>query len=335
MNHQHQEGRSAELAALRADIAAFLTYLLRETGASINTHISYSAALNCFASWYVTGAMANYLRPTLKEFREFLVFLVDVKGLAPSSIASRLGALTSFYRYLALEERVDSEAVFRLESLDRPAMEKRLPVTITPAEAENLIAAVRAGQSVYHGRDRAVLETLYGTGCRASELCNMEMRNLHLDERSVLIDGKRKKQRMGLLGESAHRAITDYVTNHRPKLVKRKPVAPWLFVSNRGGKLSRFLIWLIVKRYAVRAGITKRISPHVLRHAFASHLLQGGASIREIQELLGHESIITTQRYTHVDPTQLKALHRKYHPRGGGDLRLYDPSADEEQRKAA
>jgi integrase/recombinase XerD len=167
----------------------------------------------------------------------------------------------------------------------------------------------------YFRRDRAVLELLYATGCRASEVSNLKLADLHLNERYCLAHGKGSKDRLTPLGTAAVTAIREYLATERTKLGEGRGNPPWLLLSRGGKRLRREAIWLLVKRYVRRIGANPDISPHTLRHSFATHLLAGGADLRQVQELLGHASIATTQIYTHVDQTRLKKVHRQFHPR--------------------
>jgi integrase/recombinase XerD len=164
-------------------------------------------------------------------------------------------------------------------------------------------------------RDRALLELLYATGCRASEVSNLKLADLHLNERYCLAHGKGSKDRLTPLGSAAIAALRDYLATERPKLAKGRGDSPWVLLSRGGKRLRREAIWELVKRYVRRIGANPDISPHTLRHSFATHLLAGGADLRQVQELLGHASIATTQIYTHVDQTRLKRVHRQFHPR--------------------
>jgi integrase/recombinase XerD len=169
----------------------------------------------------------------------------------------------------------------------------------------------------YYPRDRAILETLYATGCRVSEVANLKMEDLYLDSAFCKCFGKGNKQRIVPLGRPALNALRAYLENLRPRLVRTAPDAPWVFVSRGGKGLTREMLWILVRKYAKRAGLTGKVSPHTLRHSFATHLLAGGADLRTVQELLGHANIRTTQQYTHIDRDRLRAIHRQFHPRGG------------------
>ncbi len=214
-----------------------------------------------------------------------------------------------FYRFLRLEERVQTTTV---DLLSTPALWERIPQVLSPEAVERLLHDPQPGDR-FCLRDRAILETLYATGCRASEVVGLRLNELHLDSAFLKCTGKGSKQRIVPLGRPALAALRTYLGEVRPGLVHGE--APWVFVSRGGKKLSREMLWVIVKKYVRRLGLNARVSPHTLRHSFATHLLSGGADLRAVQELLGHASIQTTQHYTHVDRDRLKAIHRQFHPR--------------------
>ena len=168
----------------------------------------------------------------------------------------------------------------------------------------------------FYARDKALLETMYATGCRASEISGLRVEDLHLDERYLLCHGKGSKQRLVPINREAITAIQEYMSEQRPKLLaQRQDEPPWVFLSRSGRRLRREAIWELVKKYALICGAPASISPHTMRHSFATHLLAGGADLRQVQEMLGHASIATTQIYTHVDQTRLKRVHHRFHPR--------------------
>jgi integrase/recombinase XerD len=180
---------------------------------------------------------------------------------------------------------------------------------------EKLLAAPQP-QERFYLRDRALLETLYATGSRASEVVGLKLADVFLDSAFCKCVGKGSKQRVVPLGKPAIAALQAYLTTLRPRLIKASPDAAHVFVSRGGRALTREMLWHLVKKYALRAGLNRKVSPHTLRHSFATHLLAGGSDLRTVQELLGHASIRTTQHYTHVDRDRLRAIHRKFHPRG-------------------
>jgi integrase/recombinase XerD len=217
-----------------------------------------------------------------------------------------------FFRYLQLEGHlVDNQA----ELLTAQKLWQRVPHVLSAEQVDRMIAAPRRSDPHWR-RDRALLEMLYATGCRVSEISHLPLRDLHVAERMARCRGKGDKQRVVPLGVRAVAAVETYLGEERgPLAARRTPTPPWLFLSARGGRLSRERIWELIKRYAARAGAPPEISPHSLRHSFATHLLAGGADLRQVQEMLGHASIATTQIYTHVDHTRLKRVHQSFHPR--------------------
>jgi integrase/recombinase XerD len=298
-------------AALAEDVTAFRHYLQAERGMAANTVLAYGRDLARFAGWLAEGGLADYRRPRIRELTNYLVHLREA-GLVPASVARHLVALKMFYRFLRLEERADPSAV---ELLSSPALWERIPQVLSPESIEKLLAAPQPEERFYL-RDRALLETLYATGSRASEVVGLKLADLHLDSRFCKCLGKGSKQRIVPLGRPAVEALRAYLERQRPELVKAAGDVPCVFVSRGGRALTREMLWTLVKKYAARAGLNPRVSPHTLRHSFATHLLAGGADLRTVQELLGHANIRTTQHYTHVDRDRLKAIHRRFHPRG-------------------
>lgn len=300
-----------QFTALNDDITAFRHYLQAERGMAVNTVLAYNRDLDRFAGWVAGGGLGDYLKPSIRDLGHYLGFLRDEK-LAPPSVARHLVALKMFYRFLRLEDRSDPSAV---ELLSSPALWERIPQVLSPESVEKLLAVPQPSDRFYL-RDRALLETLYATGSRASEVVGLQMHDLHLDARFCKCVGKGSKQRVVPLGRPAIEAVTEYLNEQRPRLIQAAPDAPWVFVSRGGRALTREMLWVLVKKYVQRAGLNARVSPHTLRHSFATHLLAGGADLRTVQELLGHANIRTTQHYTHVDRDRLKAIHAKFHPRG-------------------
>jgi len=300
-----------QFLALSEDITAFRNYLKAERGLAVNTVLAYRRDLDRFAQWVAGGGLADYLRPSVRELTHYLGHLRG-ENLAPPSVARHLIALKMFYRFLRLEERVEQNTV---ELLTSPSLWERIPQVLSPGSVEKLLAAPQP-QERFYLRDRALLETLYATGSRASEVVGLTLADLHLDSGFCKCQGKGSKQRVVPLGKPAIEALRIYVEVLRPKLVKAVPDATPVFVSRGGKALTRERLWMLVKQYARRAGLNPKVSPHTLRHSFATHLLAGGADLRTVQELLGHANIRTTQHYTHVDQGRLKAIHRQFHPRG-------------------
>ncbi|OAI40616.1 recombinase XerD [Planctomycetaceae bacterium SCGC AG-212-D15] len=302
---------ASSLSALHDDLKAFRQFLQAERGMAANTVLAYGRDLERFAGWVADGHLPNYLQPTVRELSHYLCWLRD-EGLAPASIARHLVALKMFYRFLRMDERTDQRSV---ELLSSPGLWDRIPQVLSPESVEKLLAAPQPGERFYL-RDRALLETLYATGSRASEVVNLRLEDMHLDGAFCKCMGKGSKQRVVPLGQPALKALRAYLGESRTKLAKSAPECPWVFVSRGGRNLTREMLWVLVKKYVRRAGLNAKVSPHTLRHSFATHLLSGGADLRTVQELLGHANIRTTQHYTHVDRERLKAIHRKFHPRG-------------------
>jgi integrase/recombinase XerD len=248
---------------------------------------------------------------TVQDLADYAGWL-HAKGLAPASLGRHLVSLKLFFRYLQLEGTLKDNHV---ELLGSQKLWQRVPKVLPPEMIDRLLAAPRVSDPCWR-RDRAMLELLYATGCRASELSTLKLRDVHLSEGYCLCHGKGDKERLVPLGQRAIAAVKDFLEHERPRLAARAESAPvWLLLSRRGQRLRRERIWELIKEYARRAGAPESVSPHTLRHSFATHLLAGGADLRQVQEMLGHASIATTQIYTHVDPARLKAIHRKFHPR--------------------
>ena len=303
--------RAGHYAALADDVRAFGHYLRAERGLAANTLLAYGRDLDRYSQWVAGGGLDDYLHPTLRDLSHYLDHLRQ-ENLAPPSVARHLVALKMFYRFLRLEERTSAAAVDLLSS---PALWERIPQVLSPESVTKLLDAPQALDR-FHLRDRAILETLYATGTRASEVVGLRLADLHLDSGFCKCTGKGSKQRIVPLGRIAVNVLRKYLEELRPSLVASAPDAPWVFVSRGGRALSREMLWVLVKKYVKRAGLNAKISPHSLRHSFATHLLAGGADLRTVQELLGHASIRTTQQYTHVDRDRLRAIHAQFHPRG-------------------
>jgi integrase/recombinase XerD len=241
--------------------------------------------------------------------RTFVYLLKDL-GLSPSSIRRAVSAIRTYYGFLVGEGRVADDPSDRLES---PRRGRVLPVTLSVTEVEALLGSPRLEEPLAW-RDRALLELGYGAGLRVSELCGLGLTDLLLSENLVRVFGKGGKERLVPIGRSVIGAVSVYLHTKRPALDKGKSRGRVL-LNARGQPLSRVGAWGVVKRAAERAGITKRVTPHTLRHSFATHLLEGGADLRAVQEMLGHADLSTTQIYTHVDREYLRSVHKQYHPR--------------------
>ncbi len=292
---------------MRAAIDDYLRYLAVECGLADNTLISYRRDLAGFARHLAGVRIADPARVEADDVREFL-WNEERRGLARVSCARALVAVKGMFRFLAAEGRIPRSPA---EIVEAPALWKRVPEVLTVDEVTRLLEApVPPGPLGL--RDVAILEVLYASGARVSEACGLEAASLKLDLGFLRVLGKGRKERLVPLGRRARVAIEAYLERGRPA---RAP-DPHLFLSRRGRRLSRVTVWRIVERMCRAAGIGKRVSPHTLRHSFATHLLQGGADLRAVQEMLGHVSIATTQIYTHVEGSRLRAIHRQFHPRG-------------------
>ncbi|MEQ8846530.1 site-specific tyrosine recombinase XerD [Botrimarina sp.] len=286
----------------------FLRYLASERQMSTNTVAAYGRDLRRLFVWLDGRRLANLRAADLADYP---AWLAD-GGLAPTSVARHVASLKVFFRWLLLEGEINENQAALVAS---QKLWRRVPKVLSPAEVDRLLAAPVAGEPLWR-RDRATLELLYATGARVSEVCTMQLADVRLAERQCLCHGKGDKQRVAPLGEKARLAIEAYLEWERPKLAARRdPASGALLLSSRGRGLSRERVWELIKKSAAAAGVTKKVSPHSLRHSFATHLLAGGADIRHVQELLGHASIATTQLYTHVDASKLKRVHNDFHPR--------------------
>ncbi|TWU00310.1 Tyrosine recombinase XerD [Botrimarina colliarenosi] len=287
---------------------AFERYLASERQMSANTVAAYRRDLRRFFEWLAGRRLANL---TASDLADYPAWLSD-QGLAPTSVARHVVSLKSFFRYLLLEGALNDNQAALVAS---QKLWRRVPKVLSPVEVDRLLTAPVVGEPLWR-RDRAILELLYATGARVSEVSNLRLRSVRLEERYCLCHGKGDKERMVPMGVSAQRMLASYLEKERPKLAKRRdPESEYLLLSSRGDRLSRERIWELLKKSAAMAGVSAKISPHSLRHSFATHLLAGGADIRHVQELLGHASIATTQLYTHVDASKLKKVHAAFHPR--------------------
>jgi integrase/recombinase XerD len=290
-------------------VESFVDYLRAECHLSDNTVAAYHRDIRRLYTW-LAGRSVRQL--TIQELADYASWLHERK-LAAASIARHLASLRIFFRYLQLEGLLTENLA---ELLGSQKLWERVPHVLTPGMVERLLEAPRKGEPLWR-RDRALLELLYATGCRASEISFLQLQDTHLDEGYCLCKGKGDKERLVPLGRRAIEAVRDYLKHDRPPSVAhRDPQPPWLLVSKRGLRLRRERIWELFKRFAAEVGISPDMSPHTLRHSFATHLLTGGADLRQVQEMLGHASIATTQIYTHVDPARLKKIHKQFHPRG-------------------
>src|SRR5579863_8337460 len=293
-----------------AHVEPFLRYQEVEVGVARNTLLAYGSDLRQFFEWFATHGPASLHAVDLPVLTGYLKHLYE-RQLSATSVARHLVAIKMFFRYLLLEG-VIRESVADLVS--SPKLWQHLPHVLSPDMVNRLLAAPQQADR-FMLRDRTLLVLLYATGCRASEVVNLKQRDVHLDEEYCQCVGKGNKERIVSLNPIACRAVDAYLTHERPLLAGRSETEE-LLISKSGRPLTRIMVWALVKKYARRIGASAKVSPHTLRHSFATHMLAGGAEIHALQELLGHASIATTQIYTHVEHTRLKAVHKKCHPRG-------------------
>ncbi len=288
----------------------FLDHLAFERGLAARSIAAYRRDVERFLAFVEDRGVRRPDAVTGNALRDYTFHLKDA-GLAATSIRRAQSALRTYFAFLLAEGVLEDDPTERLES---PRVWRRLPDVLSREEVERLLEAPEEGHPM-HWRDRAILETLYATGMRVSELVELPVRALDLDERLVLVFGKGSKERLVPVGGPAVRALERYLREVRPVLDDGRTKGR-VFLNARGRPLSRQAVWNLVKEATRRAGIERRVSPHTLRHSFATHLLEGGADLAAVQELLGHADISTTQIYTHVDREYLREVHRKHHPRG-------------------
>ena len=288
----------------------FLDAIWMERGLSRNTLLAYGNDLNGFASWLRQNAGPGLVQVRREDVQAYLAHRLAAQT-SPRSAARLLSSLRRFYGWLLRDNRIGEDPTALIEA---PRLGRPLPRSLTEAEVEALLAAPDTG-TVLGLRDRTMLEVLYASGLRVSELVNLAPSQVNLQQGVVRITGKGNKERLVPLGEEAVVWLERYLTEARPALVKGQPCDA-VFVTRRREAMTRQAFWYMIKRHARTAGIDKPLSPHTLRHAFATHLLNHGADLRVVQMLLGHSDLSTTQIYTHVARARLKQLHARHHPRG-------------------
>jgi integrase/recombinase XerD len=299
----------AEARARTFLVERFGEFLALERGSSPRTQEAYARDVQRFVEFAVVKGAASPAGVTPRLLRDFVYHLKDL-GLSPASIRRNVSAVRGYFRFLMGDGHVVRDPS---ERLDTPKRWRTLPEVLTVAEVQKLLSAPSMDDPLYF-RDRAMLEVAYGAGLRVSEWIGIGVKDALLDESLVRVFGKGSKERLVPIGRSAIGALAIYIRESRPRL-ERGAGKGRLFLNARGQPLSRMGAWKILQKYVKRAGISKRVFPHTLRHSFATHLLEGGADLRAVQEMLGHADISTTQIYTHVDREYLRQVHRRYHPR--------------------
>ncbi len=295
---------------MREFIDIFLNYLWVERGLSQNTISSYRRDLKFFVDYLEEQRRINSLEDVDKNHISDFMLRLKENGLSANSIVRKLAAIKTFYRFLVREKIIKQDPT---SLIDSPRLWRKIPSTLSVQEVESLIAQPdlrkRGGF-----RDRAILEVLYATGLRVSELTRLKLEDVNLEVGFVRCIGKGNKERIVPLGKKAIVSLKRYLERERPIYLKRRS-GNELFLSRLNKRLSRQSIWKMMKRYARQAKIKKEIRPHILRHSFATHLLERGADLRSVQEMLGHSDISTTQIYTHINKDRLKIIHSRFHPR--------------------
>ena len=313
----HRDGNGGGAVGMATDarsrsflIARFSDYIALEQGLSPRTIEAYERDLSRFAEYAESKGAAAPADITATMLREFVYHLKDL-GLSPASIRRSVSALRTYFRFLVGDAIVSADPSERLET---PKRWRTLPEVLTVDEVQRLLASPTLDDALVF-RDRALLELAYGAGLRVSEWITLGVRDLMLEEGLIRVFGKGSKERLVPIGRAAITAAAVYLRELRPRLEKGEGKGI-LFLNARGRPLTRMGAWKILRGHVDRAAITKHVSPHTLRHSFATHLLEGGADLRAVQEMLGHVDIATTQIYTHVDREYLRQVHRSYHPRG-------------------
>ncbi len=295
---------------MQQDIEDFILYLATERGLSDNYQLSTRLSLEGFSTWAErTHQLTSVGDVHLQHLSDYLAHKKQL-GLSAASIKLVVVALKIFFRWLQIRKRIERDPA---EVIPLPHVERYLPETMNELQIERLLDGV-PDNGPRALRDRAILELLYASGLRVSELVNARLENLDLDNRVIRVTGKGNKMRLVPVGTKAREALSAYIDRERPEFVKKKTGSE-IFLSSRGTKLTTVRVWQIVKEIAKNAGMEINVYPHLLRHSFATHLLSNGADLRIIQEMLGHADISTTQIYTHVDSNRLKAVHHRFHPR--------------------
>ena len=305
---------------MNAAVEDFLQHVRHEKGQSVQTQKTYSALLNRFVRWAESRGLADWGSVTRKHLTEFLKHERNRKPegqakdkaiqLSPESIYLQIAALRAFYKFAAEEEIIPANLA---ENLSLPRRWKRLPKSLSDLEIEKLLTPP-AEATAKELCATAVLELAYASGLRLAELRNLRLEQLHLEEAFVTVIGKGNQERVVPVGKKAVAAIERYLHSGRPELVTPRTPAN-VFLTQRGTAFAQSTLWARIKARVARAGITRNVTPHMLRHSFATHLMENGADLRVIQELLGHASISTTEVYTHVAGQRLREVHDRFHPR--------------------
>lgn len=308
-NFEKRGGENLPKESDKGEIDAFLDAIWMERGLSKNTLAAYRADLMALSRWLETRSV-RIVAASRDDLVQFIAARVE-KGARPRSTARQLSSFRRFFRYMVRENRVEDDPTANIQM---PKIGRTLPKTLSANKVEDLLNAPDINEPLGF-RDRTMLEVLYATGLRVSELINLKLSQINLNQGVVRIIGKGDRERLIPLGEESSDWIGRFVQGARLEILLERQT-DYLFPTRRGDRMTRQAFWHIIKRYARKAAIGKELSPHSLRHAFATHMLNNGADLRVVQMLLGHSDLSTTQIYTHVAQERLKDFHQKHHPRG-------------------
>ena len=289
----------------------FLKILKIEKGLAENSILSYKRDLAKYHAFIENRQrIDNIANVSQRNLRAYVRYL-NAENISPNSIKRAISCIRNYHQFLVSEGKMDNNPALQI---DIPKVARKLPNVLSVEEIDKILHFIPK-KAPMAKRDIAIFEMMYSCGLRVTELCNFKMSNILWDSEMVRVDGKGGRQRFVPIGPIARTNLKNYISKERPALIKKNPNIPELFLSRNGNKLTRMMIWILLKKWTSTAEITKEVSPHTLRHSFATHLLEGGADLRSVQEMLGHADISTTQIYTHLDKEHLKEVHRTFHPR--------------------
>ena len=292
-------------------INQYMNKLKSERRKSKNTLMSYERDLNQYHNYLHNDLnIKSIIDVTLGHIRSYVRYLND-KGMSGNSIKRAISSIRVYHNYLSEKGLMDNNPALLMHP---PKVPRKLPNILTVQEIDNILSAIPI-KTPMAIRDLAIFELLYSCGLRVTELCDLKIANILWDSDMIRVLGKGGKERFVPLGPIAKENLANYLNNDRPGLTKKKSNVSEVFLSRNGNKLTRMMIWILLKKWTANANIQREVSPHTLRHSFATHLLEGGADLRSVQEMLGHADITTTQIYTHLDKETLKQVHREFHPR--------------------
>lgn len=293
-----------------AILKEYLGLLKLEKNRSANTIASYKSDLNSFLEFISYQKINDLNDITTKHLSDFFKYLNNIT--TAKTVARYFTSIKGFFKYLSSNDLIEKNPI---EKLKAPKISKTLPQVLSVNEVEKILSIPNIKDKL-ELRDRAIIETLYACGLRVSEIISLKISDIYFEEEMIKVLGKGSKERFVPIGKSALKFISNYLKNSRVKLEKKNKSEAYLFLNARGTKLSRMGLWKIIQHYVQEAKIKKNIHPHTFRHTFATHLIEGGADLRSVQEMLGHSDISTTQIYTHIDRDYVKQEHKLYHPRG-------------------